>query len=142
MKTALKAASALLLGCGLLLAHGAKPWAVPEKARKRKNPLAATAESLRQGAALYQSNCLVCHGGAAQGDGPWVEKLMTKPANLADPQMMSEMTQGEIFWKISKGRDEMPRFEKQLSDEPRWHLVNCLRTFAREAKGDSGAHTH
>lgn len=132
MTRLLQVAAAVIMGSALLAAHGAKPWPVPEKVRKRPNPVAASEESLRRGAALYQSNCLVCHGVAGRGDGPWVEKLLTRPADLADRHMMSEMTDGEIFWKISKGRDEMPRFEKQLTEEQRWHLVNYLRTFAKE----------
>ncbi len=142
MRRLLLLAAGILLGSALLMAHGAKPWPAPEKAKKRKNPVAATAGSLQQGAALYQSNCLVCHGVAGQGDGPWVEKLPVKPADLTDRRMMGEMTDGEIFWKISKGRDEMPRFELQLAEEQRWHLVNYLRALTREKPAAEGQHAH
>ncbi|MGH9669003.1 MAG: hypothetical protein ACRD3A_02690, partial [Terriglobales bacterium] len=67
MRRLLAVGTAVLVASALLLAHGAKPWPVPEKAKKRKNPVPATAESLQQGAALYQSNCLVCHGAAGMG---------------------------------------------------------------------------
>ncbi|MBI4461501.1 MAG: cytochrome c [Acidobacteria bacterium] len=139
MRTVLGGAVTLLLGSTLLFAHGAQPWPVPEKAKRRKNPVPVTAESLREGAALFRSQCEVCHGPKGEGNGPWVEKLRTRPADLTDRQMMSEMTDGEIFWKISKGRDEMPRFETQLSESQRWHLVNYLRAFAREPTGSPGA---
>lgn len=131
MRARLAGAVAVLAGSGLLLAHGPKPWPVPEKAKRRRNPVAATAESLREGAALYRTRCELCHGATGDGQGPWVEKLPVKPADFTDRQMMGEMTDGEIFWKISKGRDEMPRFELQLSPRRRWHLVNYLRMLAK-----------
>ena len=56
-----------------------------------------------------------------------------KPADLTDAHMMSEMTDGEIFWKISEGRQPMPSFKKQLSEEQRWQMVHYLRTFAKRS---------
>jgi len=44
--------------------------------------------------------------------------------------MMEEMTDGEIFYKISEGRRPMPSFKKRLTEEQRWQLVNYVRTFA------------
>lgn len=131
------ALGALLLGGTLLWAHGAKPWPVPQAAKKRKNPVPATKDSVKLGAELYQGNCLLCHGEKGDGQGPWVEKLRVKPAAFADRHMMSEMTDGEIFWKISRGRDEMPRFELQLNARQRWHLVNYLRSLAQDSSKTS-----
>lgn len=136
--TPLAGACALLWAASLLVAHGAKPWPVPAAAKKRKNPVAATPASIQQGAALYRSNCLICHGEKGEGDGPWLEKLPTPPGNLTDAKMMREMTDGELFWKISTGRGEMPNFEKQLTERQRWHLVNYLRTLVRDQRLGAG----
>ncbi|MBI2956383.1 MAG: c-type cytochrome [Acidobacteria bacterium] len=132
----------MLIASTVLLAHGEKPWPVPAAAKKRKNPVPATPESLRQGAALYRSNCLVCHGAKGKGDGPWVEKLPAPPSDLSDTPMMGEMTDGEIFWKISQGRGEMPRFELQLDERQRWHLVNYLRTLVESKPGAQAEKEH
>jgi len=142
MKKILALAVLLLFVGGLLFAHANKPWPAPEKAKKRKNPVAATEESLRRGAGLYRSQCEICHGHEGKGDGPWVEKLPVKPADLTDVPMMSEMTDGEIFWKISTGRDEMPRFELQLNEEERWHLVNFVRSLVRKKPAAGAQHVH
>ncbi|MFQ5737735.1 MAG: c-type cytochrome [Acidobacteriota bacterium] len=132
-----------LLGSSLLLAHGRTHWPVPEEAKKRQNPVAATPESIKQGAMLYRGNCQLCHGEKGDGKGPWVEKLPVSPANFTDAEMMRAMTDGEIFWKVSKGRHPMPSFEKQLSERQRWHLVNYLRTFPPgERRASSEAHSH
>ncbi len=52
-----------------------------------------------------------------------------KPADFTGAHMMGEMTDGEIFWKISEGRP-MPSFKKQLTEEQRWQLVNHVRSLA------------
>jgi mono/diheme cytochrome c family protein len=41
---------------------------------------------------------------------------------------MKDVTDGELFWKMSKGRGVMPAWEDQFSETQRWELVNYLRT--------------
>ena len=114
----------------LLRSHGRERWIAPEESRKRRNPVAATAQSIRQGRFLYLGNCMLCHGKKGVGRGPLAKKLPVQPANFTDRQRMSKMTDGEIFWKIAAGRDPMPSFAGKLREEQRWHLVNYLRTLA------------
>jgi hypothetical protein len=46
---------------------------------------------------------------------------------------MPKLPDGEIFWKITKGIPGiMPGREKQLTEEERWHVVNFVRTLAKE----------
>jgi len=127
--------SAILLALSLALAcwaaaHGEKNWPVPEEAKKLKNPVPATEASLAAGKALYLERCAQCHGEQGKGDGPEAEMYDAKPADFTDAHMMSEMTDGEIFWKISEGRKPMPTFKKQLTEEQRWQLVNYVRALA------------
>jgi mono/diheme cytochrome c family protein len=109
-------------------------WPAPEEAWRRANPVAATSESIKTGAGLYVGYCLLCHGERGRGDGPWVEKLPTPPADLTEPGLLDRQSDGEIFWKITKGREQMPGFDTQLKEEQRWHLVNYLRALAREPR--------
>ncbi len=125
------AAVVLLLFAGFLHGHTKKPWPVPAAAKARKNPVAATAESLATGAKLFQRNCAVCHGETGDGKGPWQDILTTQPSDFTDAHMMAEHTDGELFWKISTGREQMPAFEKKSSEQKRWQLVNYMRTLAR-----------
>jgi mono/diheme cytochrome c family protein len=127
--------SAAYLGLSLTVvvwaaAHGAKNWPAPEEAKKLKNPVPNTADSLAAAKVVYADNCAQCHGEAGKGDGPEAPMYDVKPADFSDAHMMGEMTEGEIFWKISEGRRPMPSFKKQLTDEQRWQLVNYLRTLA------------
>jgi mono/diheme cytochrome c family protein len=108
------------------------PWVAPDDAKKVQNPVKPTPEGLASAAHLYKLNCAGCHGLKGDGKGAAAEGLPRKPANFTDTKMMSEATDGELFWKMTTGRPPMPTWET-LSETQRWELVNYLRTFAAKA---------
>jgi mono/diheme cytochrome c family protein len=112
---------------GLVTAHD-KDWPVPPAAAKVKNPIAPTPDNLSAARAIYMDKCANCHGEKGAGDGPEADMYTPAPSKFNDAHMMSEMTDGEIFWKMTEGRKPMPSFKKQLTDEQRWQLVNFVRT--------------
>jgi len=118
-----------LLFAGWTAAHD-KDWPVPAEAAKMKNPVAPTPDNLEAAHAIYLDKCASCHGDKGAGDGPQADMYTPAPASFTDAHMMSEMTDGEIFWKMTEGRKPMPAFKRSLSDEQRWQLVNFLRTLA------------
>ncbi|MGA2482209.1 MAG: c-type cytochrome [Candidatus Acidiferrales bacterium] len=118
-------------------AHGKSDWPVPEEAKKVKNPVAVTPEGLAAAREIYFKKCSQCHGDAGKGDGDQADMYDPRPANLSNGHMMSAMTDGEIFYKISEGHDPMPSFKKKFSDEDRWRLVNFVRTFTGQ-QGTAG----
>jgi mono/diheme cytochrome c family protein len=104
------------------------PWIAPEDAKKVKNPVKVTPEAMAEATELFQDTCSLCHGPHGAGDGSLAKTLPQKPANFTDPKAMKDVTDGELFWKMSKGRGVMPAWEEQLSETQRWELVNYLRT--------------
>ena len=112
-------------------------WELPEDADKTKNPVEATAESIAKGKELFlertKGNCIFCHGETGAGNEANLARLRRKPANLTNKERMTAMTDGEVFWKISKGiTGIMPAGEKRMSEEERWHVVNYVRTLAKD----------
>ena len=110
-------------------------WELPADADKTKNPIATSAESVAKGKELYlardKGNCAFCHGESGAGNQENAARLRRKPADISDKERMDSMTDGEVFWKISKGiQGIMPAGEKRLSEEERWHLVNYIRTLS------------
>jgi mono/diheme cytochrome c family protein len=122
-------AIAALFFAGWAVAHD-KDWPVPAAAAKVKNPVAPTPDNLAAARAIYMDKCANCHGEKGAGDGPEADMYTPSPSNFTDAHMMGEMTDGEIFWKMSEGRKPMPSFKAQLSEEQRWQLVNYVRTLA------------
>jgi mono/diheme cytochrome c family protein len=116
------------------VAEEAKPdeWKAPARAARRKNPIPADEKSIATGKDVYAHQCLSCHGAGGKGDGPAAKDINPKPHDLGAPNVV-EQTDGALFWKITEGKKPMPTFEKLISEDERWHVVNFVRTFAPPA---------
>ena len=104
-------------------------WLVPLTAANTKNPVPSNTESLAAGKQVYSDNCVICHGIYGKGDGTKSTELKTKPRDFTSDRFQKQ-ADGSIFWKLSQGRDPMLSFEKYLTEEQRWQVINYLRTFA------------
>ena len=119
------------------------PLEIPAVARDRKNPLSASPETLRLGRALWQNHCETCHGAQGRGDGPNARLHERRkghaPRNLTDPNVQENLTDGELFYRITKGIIEgdsiiMPSFEQKVPPEnERWQLVLYVRELGQAA---------
>ena len=112
-------------------------WELPEDADKTKNPTPATPESVAKGKELYlnkdKGNCIFCHGETGAGNEANLSRLRRKPADISNKERMTAMTDGEVFWKISKGINRiMPAGERKMSEAERWDVVNYVRTLAKD----------
>ena len=97
--------------------------------RELENPVAATAESLEEGRALYQTFCLVCHGAEGEGDGPLVPKIPNPPAYHSPA--VRDLAPGHLFHVVTYGSGRMPAYASQLTREERWKIVNHVRLLQR-----------
>jgi len=123
------AAAALFLGAALAQDKPGDEWVAPARAAKKKNPVEANEASLAKGKTVYVKECQSCHGEKGKGDGPGVKDLEKKPEDLTLPKILNQ-TDGALFWKITEGRKPMASYEKTLSEEERWHVINYMRSLA------------
>ena len=108
-----------------------KPWPVPDKDKKMKNPVASNAESLAAGKALWNTHCKSCHGAKGLGDGSKAAQLKTEPGDFSKAEVQNE-TDGTLFYRTSEGREDMPAFKKKIPDaDDRWSVINFIRTFKK-----------
>ena len=108
-----------------------KPWAVPEKNAKMANPVKADAETIKVGKEVWTKHCVSCHGKTGAGDGSKAAQLETAMEDISTAAVQGQ-SDGELFYKISEGRDEMPSFKKKISDtEEMWSVVNFMRTLKK-----------
>jgi mono/diheme cytochrome c family protein len=110
----------------------AKAWPVPAADKAIKAPVKLSDQSvIDNGKELWAKHCKSCHGTKGLGDGPKSAALKTKVPSFADAAFKSQ-TDGEIFYKTSKGRDEMPAYDKKLPDaNDRWGLVAYMRSLGK-----------
>jgi glucose/arabinose dehydrogenase len=94
----------------------------PAAAKAMKNPYDGQQSALDAGKTLYTRNCLACHGKALQGTG--------NVPSLIDGKLKG-ITQGEVFWFITKGDKDsgMPSWSF-LPEEKRWQVVTYVSAVA------------
>ncbi len=111
--------------------QGPKPWPVPDNFKKMKNPIAADATSIADGKALWSTHCKSCHGAKGLGDGPKAAQLKTESGDFSKA-IFQNQTDGELFYKLSEGREDMPNFKKKMPEaDERWSLVIFMRTLKK-----------
>ncbi len=114
-------------GLGVLLLFGVH--AHEPRSGLPTNPVFPDADSLARGRALYEANCIACHG--RTGVPPPGLDLNPYPLDLT--VHVPQHPDGQLFRFIADGipGTAMPAWTEQgLTDEEIWHLVNYLRTLA------------
>ena len=127
----------VLMSVVLLLACGNNPdqsgsnqngviATVPAEYAGRTNPLGPEAAS--EGAAVFKTNCEMCHGPQGHGDGPAGQALDPRPRNLAELQ--PKVGDDFFFWRIHEGKPgtSMVAWKGILSDEQIWQVVTFIHT--------------
>jgi mono/diheme cytochrome c family protein len=118
---------------GVLFAHEQNDWVAPPEAKNLKNPVPVNDTTVAAGRDVYTAKCVECHGDKGDGNGDEAEMYDPKPGDFTNARMMKEMTDGELFWKITEGKKPMPSFKNRLTEEQRWQVVNYIRTFSKPA---------
>lgn len=107
------------------------PWEAPAKYQKMKNPYLDDADAGKIGRILYSKHCKSCHGTKGLGDGTKAEDIDTPIGDFTDASFKSQ-TDGSLYYKTFFGRDDMPGFNKKITDEEeKWLLVNYVRSLAK-----------
>jgi len=105
-----------------------KPWDIPEKYASMENPFAEDEELVAIGKPLYKKHCESCHGSEGLGDGVKAEEMETYPGDFTAEDYWSQ-GDGHKYFKSFIGRDEMPNFEKKITnDEDRWALIMYINS--------------
>lgn len=98
------------------------------------NPLEGDAAAIAAGEQIYETSCAVCHGEEGRGDGPSAAGADPAPADFTDSAMMSNMTDGYMFWRITEGgqmepfNSIMPPWKDVLSEDERWQVIAYIRS--------------
>ena len=117
-----------LVGNGAQAQAKAKAWPVPDKDKAMKATVKMTdAKVIASGKEMYAKHCKSCHGAKGMGDGPKAATLKTFSGDFSCAAFQSA-TDGELFYRVNKGRDEMPGYAKKIPDAgDRWAVVAYMR---------------
>ncbi|WP_026348349.1 c-type cytochrome [Eudoraea adriatica] len=104
-------------------------WVVPAEYVSMKNPTDPDVDKAI-GKSLYSQHCKSCHGKEGYGDGPKAKDVEGDLGDFSSEEYQAQ-TDGELFYKTSFGREDMPEYTKKMpDDEDRWLIVNYMRTLA------------
>ncbi|MBK9312816.1 MAG: c-type cytochrome [Acidobacteria bacterium] len=104
-----------------------QPWQAPADAAVVVNPYKNKPDAVKLGRMYYNQKCVDCHGKSGLGNGWMSRGLLRPPTNLAS-KVVQANTDGELFWKITKGKSPMPAHGVRFDDEQRWYIVSFLRS--------------
>lgn len=108
-----------------------KPWDVPAKYKAMKNTFKGDKSLDAAGKMLWAKHCKSCHGAKGLGDGPKAKQLKSSAGDFSTKEFQAN-TDGQLYYMSFVGRDEMPNFEKKITEEEdRWAIINFIRTLGK-----------
>lgn len=107
-------------------------FSIPLDAAHRENPVKSTPESLARGKRQYGFDCAMCHAKDGSGAGDVAADMKLKMHDETAPATLKDRTDGELFYIIKKGKDQMPAEGDRVKDETVWDMVNYIRSFAKK----------
>jgi cytochrome c oxidase cbb3-type subunit I/II len=92
------------------------------------------ADLFEEGKALFAEKCLRCHGGSANGQGPYARQTVTHPANLHE-RIATFPGDNYHFWRVSEGvpGTDMPPWGWSLDEATRWTINTYEMSFVQGA---------
>jgi mono/diheme cytochrome c family protein len=102
------------------------------EAARAQNPVKSTPESLARAKEWWKLDCEMCHGKNGDGKGETAKDMKLTMADFTDPATLKDHTDGEIFYIIKNGHNDMPAEGPRVKTEENWDLANYVRSFAKK----------
>ncbi len=106
--------------------------AIPVQATQQANPVKSTPESIARAKKWWTLDCAMCHNNNGNGKGETAKDMKLNIADFTDPATLKNRTDGEIFYIIKNGHEDMPPEGQRVKVEENWDLVNYVRSLAKK----------
>ena len=106
--------------------------AIPVQAAKQANPVKSSPESIARAKKWWTMDCAMCHGKDGDGKGNLATDMKLKLVDFTDPTTLKDRTDGEIFYIIKNGHQDMPPEGDRIKTDDGWDLVNYVRSLAKK----------
>ena len=107
----------------------------------RVNPVKSSPEGLAEARKVFGYDCEMCHGAKGDGKGEVVESMKLTMRDWRDPASLAGLTDGEMFYIVTKGKGKMMGEGDRQPEKLRWNLVNLVRSFAAKGSAQKAAGT-
>lgn len=115
---------------------------LPSEYRRVTVPVArlSSAEARARGRALFEKNCVLCHGERGNGHGRRSAALSPRPPDFTSPQWRQRTTPRRAYFVIREGvrGTAMPSW-KWLGEDDAWDLVSYVLSLAATSSDREGA---
>lgn len=103
-----------------------------EKQAPKNVPIQADEAAYTAGAAIYKTNCAVCHGLPGAPETPIAKGEFPRPPQLFK-HTVTDDPEGETYWKVANGirLTGMPAFSSSLSETQMWQVSLLLKNADR-----------
>ena len=108
------------------------PFVIPADIAKQPNPVKSTAVSIAAGKQMYGYDCAMCHGANGSGKGDLAADMKLRLKDYRDAAALKDMTDGEMFYIIQKGKGDMPSEGDRQKPEGIWNMVNYIRSLSKK----------
>ncbi len=106
--------------------------AIPFEEAKRPNPVKPDGDSIARAQKWWSIDCAMCHGKSGDGKGETAKDMKLTIVDFTDPATLKERSDGEIFYIIKNGHQDMPPEGGRVKTEENWDLVNYVRSLAKK----------
>lgn len=111
--------------------------AIPVEATRQQNPVKSSPESLAHAKRWWALDCEMCHGKNGDGKGETAKDMKLTLADFTDPASLKDHTDGELFYIIKNGHNDMPAEGPRIKTEEGWDLVNYIRSLAKKKEAEA-----
>ena len=114
------------------VARGQTPYTIKSEQDSAvlANPLPRTESVFRKGRQAFATYCSVCHGILGNGVSTLTAAYGAKPANLVS-ETVRGYPDGRIYHVIVAGKNAMPSYAAELTEDERWTVVHYVRALQR-----------
>jgi mono/diheme cytochrome c family protein len=113
--------------------------AIPVEAAKEQNPVKSSPESVSRAKKWWNLDCVMCHGATGDGKGDIAKDMKLNVADFTNAATLKDRTDGEIYYVIKNGHNDMPAEGPRIKTEEGWDLVNYVRSLAKSKEATTKA---
>ena len=111
--------------------------AIPVEAAKAPNPVKSSPDSLARAKKWWTLDCEMCHGKTGNGKGETATEMKLKMMDFTNPDTLKDQSDGELFYIIKNGHNDMPAEGPRVKTEEGWDLVNYVRSLVKSKDAES-----